>query len=368
VRTALDHREPDRVPIDLGGGQTTIEALAYKDLLSNLELQEEILVFTRDHVVPSERVLKMFEVDTRYIYYEPIRPWSPAPGTVFDEWGIGWQKKTERSLYFDPVYYPLRDAKHVADLEKHQWPAPPGEERIALWRKTAQKLYEETDYALVGDAIGLGVFETAWALQGLDRFMINIHRRLSLVEALLDKVLEVKLKQYEAYLSAIGPYIDVINLSDDMGTQHGPIINPELYRKIVKPRQKVLCQNIKEKTNAKVFLHSCGAVSELIGDFIDIGIDILNPVQVSAKGMGDTAWLKREFGKDIVFWGGGCDSQHILPFGTPEEVEREVRCRIDDLAPGGGFVFAPIHNIQPGVPPENIVMLFEAALKYGQYA
>ncbi|MHC1594439.1 MAG: hypothetical protein ACXQT2_03925, partial [Methanotrichaceae archaeon] len=204
VRTALDHREPDRVPIDLGGMQTTIEALAYKDLLSYLGLQEEILVFTRDHVVPSKRVLKMFEVDTRYIYYEPIRPWSPAPGTVFDEWGIGWQKKTERSLYFDPVYYPLRDAKHVADLEKHKWPAPPGEERIALWRETARKLYEETDYALVGDVIGLGVFETAWALQGLDRFMINIHRRLSFVEALLDKVLEVKLKQYEAYLSAIG--------------------------------------------------------------------------------------------------------------------------------------------------------------------
>ena len=369
LRLALSHQEPDRVPIDLGGMSTTIEALAYKDLLRHLGYEDEQMeVFVRDHIVPSEQVLKEFGVDTRYVHYTPTKPWSPEPGLQVDEWGVGWEKKTEKSLYFEPVHYPLREAKRVEDLEKYRWPSAPSEEQIAQWRTTVKRLREETDYAIVGDVIGLGIFETAWSLQGLDRFMINIHRRLSFVEALLDKVLEVKLKQYEAYLSAIGPYIDVINLSDDMGTQHGPIINPELYRKVVKPRQKILCQNIKEKTNAKVFLHSCGAVSEFIGDFIDIGIDILNPVQVSAKGMGDTAWLKREFGKDIVFWGGGCDSQHILPFGTPEEVEREVRRRIEDLAPGGGFVFAPIHNIQPGVPPENIVMLFKAALKYGKYA
>lgn len=280
--------------------------------------------------------------------------------------GRGLGEKERKSLYFEPVYYPLREAK-VEDIEKYKWPSAPSADQIAQWKETAKRIREETDYAVVGDVIGLGIFETAWSLQGLDRFMINIHRRLPLVEALLDKVLEVKLKQYEAYLSAIGPYIDVINLSDDMGTQHGPIVSPELYRKVVKPRQKVLCQSIKEKTNAKIFLHSCGAVSEFIGDFIDVGIDILNPIQVSAKGMGDTAWLKREFGKDIVFWGGGCDSQHILPFSTPEEVEREVRRRIEDLAPGGGFVFAPVHNIQPGVPPENIVALFAAAIRYGGY-
>lgn len=368
LRLALAHREPDRVPIDFGGMQTTIEVLAYRDLLSHLGFKEDILVFTRDHVVPSEKILNMFGVDTRYIYYEPIKLWSPISGTVFDEWGIGWQKKTERSLYFEPVYYPLREAKNIEDLEKYKWPGLPNKERIAYWQKRAKMLYEETEYALVGDVVGLGVFETAWALQGLDRFMVNLSRRLTFVEALLDKVLEIKIQQYEIYLSAIGPYIEVINISDDMGTQYGPLINPSLYRKVVKPRHKALIEAIKRKTHAKVFLHSCGAVYEFIPDFIEIGVDILNPIQVSARGMEDTARLKREFGKDLVFWGGSCDSQHTLPFGTPKEVKDETKRRIEDLKPGGGYVFSPIHNIQPGVPPQNVVVLFETALQYGKYA
>jgi len=366
LRRALNHQEPDRVPIDLGGMQTTIEALAYQQLLSHLGLNEKIFVFTRDHVVPSETVLNMFNVDTRYVYYELIKPGPPPPGTLFDEWGIGWRKKAG-GLYYEPFYFPLREAKSVEDLKKHKWPGPPSEERLAYWRERAEKLYEETNYALVGDVIGLGILETAWALQGLDRFMINLCRRLPLVEALLDKVLEIKIQQYETYLDAIGPYINVINLSDDMGTQSGPLISPPLYRKLIKPRHKALIEAIKRKTQAKVFLHSCGAIYEFIPDFIEIGIDILNPIQVSARGMGDTARLKKEFGKDLVFWGGSCDSQHTLPFGTPEEVRKEAARRIEDLKPGGGYVFAPIHNIQPYVPPENVIVLFETAKEVGTY-
>lgn len=365
LRRALNHQEPDRIPIDFGGMQTTIEVLAYRQLLFHLGLKEEIFVFTRDHVVPSETVLNMFSVDTRYIYYEPIKPGPLAPGTLFDEWGIGWRKKAN-GLYYEPFYFPLREAKSVEDLKKHKWPDPP-KERFTYWRERAEKLFEETDFALVGDVIGLGIFETAWALQGLDRFMINLCRHLPLVEALLDKVLEIKIQQYETYLDAIGPYIDVIDLSDDMGTQNGPLISPSLYRKLIKPRHKALIEAIKRKTQAKVFLHSCGAIYEFIPDFIEIGIDILNPVQVSARGMGDTARLKKEFGKDLVFWGGSCDSQHILPFGTPEEVRKETASRIEDFKPGGGYVFAPIHNIQPYVPPENVIVLFETAKEVGIY-
>jgi uroporphyrinogen decarboxylase len=153
-----------------------------------------------------------------------------------------------------------------------------------------------------------------------------------------------------------------------MGAQNGPLISPSLYRKLVKPRQKMLIETIKRKTNAKVFLHSCGAIYEFIPDFIEIGIDILNPVQVSARGMGNTERLKKEFGKDLVFWGGSCDSQHILPFGTPEDVRKETARRIEELKPGGGYVFAPIHNIQAFVPPENIVALFETAKEVGIYS
>lgn len=367
LRTTLNHQEPDRIPIDLGGMQTTIETLAYQQLLSYLGLKEEIFVFTRDHVVPSETVLNMFNVDTRYIYYEPIKPGPPAPGTLFDEWGIGWRKKIG-GLYYEPFYFPLREAKTLEDLKKHKWPDPPTKERITYWRERAQKLYEETDYALIGDVIGLGIFETAWALQGLDRFMINLYRRLPFVEALLDKVLEIKINQYETYLNAISNYIDVINISDDMGAQNGPLISPSLYRKLVKPRQKMLIETIKRKTNAKVFLHSCGTIYEFIPDFIEIGIDILNPVQVSARGMGNTERLKKEFGKDLVFWGGSCDSQHILPFGTPEDVRKETARRIEELKLGGGYVFAPIHNVQAFVPPENLVALFETAKEVGIYS
>lgn len=367
VQMALNHQEPDRVPIDLGGTTTTIEAPAYKDLLAYLGLVEEIKVFVRLHVEPSDKILDRFGVDTRYVHYTPSTVWSPELGIQVDEWGVGWERKGEKRVYFEPVYHPLHDAKQIRDLEKYRWPLPPDSTQVNMWTETAKRVQEETHYAVVGDQIGPGLFERAWLLRGLHRFMLDICRNPSFVEALLDKVLEIMLQQYDAYLSAIGSSIDVIMMSDDLGTQHGPMINPEFYRKIVKPRQKILIEFIKKKTNAKIFLHSCGAIREFIKDFIDIGIDILNPIQVGAKGMGDTASLKREFGKDIVFWGAGCDAQRILPFGKPEDVEQEVKRRIEDLAPGGGFVFAPIHNIQPGVPPENIAAMFEAALRYGRY-
>jgi len=167
-------------------------------------------------------------------------------------------------------------------------------------------------------------------------------------------------------LDEVGPHVHVVELSDDLGGQLGPLFSPDLYRNIYKPRHRRLTDLIHGKTEAKIFLHTCGSIFWALPDIIDSGMDIINPVQVSARDM-DTDRLKREFGQDVVFWGGGADASQVLPFGTPEDVKEEVKRRIHDLAAEGGFVFAPIHNIQAEVPPENIVALFEAAYEYGQY-
>jgi uroporphyrinogen decarboxylase len=170
---------------------------------------------------------------------------------------------------------------------------------------------------------------------------------------------------FRHYLDAVGEYIDVIVVSDDLGCENGPLISPELYREIIKPAERKLWQFIKNNTKAYLFLHSCGSISKFIPDLIEIGVDILNPIQVSAKDM-DTKRLKEEFGDRMTFWG-GVDTQSVLPFGSSEEVEREVKRRISDAAPGGGYVLTAVHNIQAGVPPENICMMYDAARKYGRY-
>ena len=173
------------------------------------------------------------------------------------------------------------------------------------------------------------------------------------------------LESCNTYLDQIGKYLQVFTYWDDVNSQDGWLISPDIYRKMIKPKQRRLVEAIKKKTDAKIYYHGCGAVFDLIPDLIEIGFDIINPVQVSAAGM-DTQVLKRTYGEDIVFWGGGVDTQNTLPFGTPEEVAEEVKQRIDDLAAGGGFVFAPVHNIQADVPPQNIVAAFETALEYGK--
>jgi uroporphyrinogen decarboxylase len=187
-----------------------------------------------------------------------------------------------------------------------------------------------------------------------------------LAEALMDRLTEAHIRRFRRYADTIGKYVQVIHVEDDLGMEDRPLLSPALYREAVRPYHARLYSYIKSHCDAYLMLHTDGAVRPLIPDFIEMGVDILNPVQVSAAGM-DPQQLKREFGDDIVFWGGGCDTQAVLPFGTPEDVREEVKRRIDHLAPGGGFVFTQIHNVQPHVPPENVVAMFEAAREYGRY-
>ena len=365
---SLNHAEPDRIPIDFGGPMSTVEVEGYRPLKRFLGVQGPVTVFTRAHSRPEDAVLQRFSVDTRYIYSGVPEQWNPEkyPDRSYDDvWGVTF-KMPEGSYYYDPVAFPLREAT-TADLNDYAWPSSFDPDTVNWWKKQATQLSSERKYSIVADVIGWGIFEQAWALRGLSTFLIDIYKNRAFAEALLDKVLETQLRRFEAYLGAIGENVDVVVTSDDLGMQKAPIMSPDLYREVIKPRHRELYKAIRELTDAKIFLHTCGAVKPFIPDFIDLGIDILNPVQVAATGMGDTASLKKEFGKEMVFWGGACDSQKVLPFGTPAEVRDEVRRRIDDLAPGGGFVFAPIHDIQPGVPPENIVALYEAAIEFGAY-
>jgi len=220
-------------------------------------------------------------------------------------------------------------------------------------REEAKWLHEKTDYAVIADMPVLGIFETALVcLRGMERFMMDLILDKPFAKALLNKLSDKHIEFYRNYLDAVGEYIDIIMVSDDLGGENAPLISPELYREMVKPYQKKLWQFIKDNTKAHLFQHSCGSIYKLIPDLIEIGVDILNPIQVAAKDM-DTKRLKEEFGDRLTFWG-GIDTQRVLPYGSPEDVEMEVKERIADMAPGGGYVLTAVHNIQAGVMPENI--------------
>jgi len=239
------------------------------------------------------------------------------------------------------------------------------DEELDFLEAQAKELKNNTDCAILG-SFGGNFIEEGHALFGYQEFMERLILDKPLIEYFLNKLEEKYLKEIERYLNRVGKYIDIIVLGDDYGTQEGLQISLEIFRQLFKPHLKALCDFIEKRSDVHIFLHSCGAVSKLIPDFIDAGIQILNPVQTSAKGM-SPEFLKREFGKDIVFWGGGCDTQRILPFGTLEEVENDVKKRIDIFAPKGGFVFAAIHNIQQEVSPEKCLKLFDTARDYGKY-
>jgi uroporphyrinogen decarboxylase len=269
-------------------------------------------------------------------------------------------------LYFDWVEFPIREPTPEA-LEAYRWPDLDPPEQLAELRRQAEYLYHHTDYALVGSAIiGGGIFEQPARMMGLENFFMALVTEPRFADRLMEQITDLYIESCDRYLDQVGEFLQVFTYWDDLCGQDGWLISPELYRKMIKPKQRRLLEAIRKKTQAKVYFHSCGAVYDLVPDLIELGFDILNPVQVSARGM-DTRRLKQEYGQDIVFWGGGVDTQHILPFGTPQQVRDEVRRRIEDLAPGGGFIFAAVHNIQAGVPPENIVAAFEAALEYGRY-
>ncbi len=370
VLTALDHREPDRVPFDLGGFQTGIHLQAYRALTAHLGQPEEpeVLDPVQQLAIPSERVLNRFNIDIRYI---TARAADGFDGTIRqekrgerlwhhlqDEWGVVWSMPDDQKLYMDISHHPLARA-YLRDIEHYPFPDGSDPGRFRGLREKAAALRSGTPYALSSGICGV-TYEICWYMRGLERWFMDMVEEPAICEALLDQTCRYWVDWMTGFLAEVGDLLDVIMIGDDLAGQSGPLFSPSFYRSVVQPRQRRVIDTIRKYTRAKIWYHTCGSCVSLIPDLLDNGIDILNPVQISARHM-DPAELKKRFGDRLVFWGGGIDAQHILPFATAEEVRRHVEQNVRAFKPGGGYVFCNCHNIQAGVPPENIVALYDAA-------
>jgi uroporphyrinogen decarboxylase len=377
VLTALNHQAPDRVPIDLGGFQTGIHRSAYAQLLDHLGIRDEVTILdpVQQLARPCEELLERFHVDIRYIVahgpdsFQGGIEQNTRDGRLWhdlkDEFGVVWSMPDDRPLYMDISHHPLANAT-LADLADYPFPKGDDPTRFTGLREQAQMLRKETPYAL-STGIGGVVYEICWYLRGLERWFMDTIENPAFCAALLDRTLDFWLGYYREFLREVGDLVDVVMIGDDIGGQSGLLFSPQCYRSIVKPRQKRLVQHIKSLTPAKIWYHTCGSVRQLIPDLLDNGIDILNPVQISAADM-DPRDLKADFGARLVFWGGAIDTQHVLNVATPAEIKEHVRHNLEIFKPGGGYVFNNVHNLQAGVPPENIVALFDAAYEHGFYA
>ncbi len=369
VLAALDHRETDRVPLDMGSTiVTTLTRLAYQPLLEHLGLPPDetpsISHRQMDTVYPREDLLARYDIDCRAVYLKG--PWEfetkELPGDRFsDEYGLVWEKA---SFYYDVVGRPFAALERASQLDTVQWPNPCDPGRLAGVREEARRLFEETDYLVVADIMCLGPFEGACFLRGYEQFCMDLYWNLDMAHAILDKVTETDIALWDLFLQNVGGYVQVVAQGDDLGTQRGTWIKPEMYRELIWPYHQRLYDFIHSKTQAKVFMHSCGSVFDLIPDLIEAGVQILNPIQRSAAKM-DIATMKQEFGKELCFWGGGIDVQQVLPFATHERIRDEVAYSIDTLGKDGGYVFCPAHNIQPDVSPDRIDVMYRAALDHG---
>lgn len=366
VRTALEHKEPDRVPISLGSnivdGFTKFAKDNYENYLG-LEVTPHIITHKPMGTVSTpDKIMEMFGMDFRTVRLKA--PWN-NPSVVFDDgsylddYGV---VMAPCEYYYDAVKRPLTGEITLEDIKNASWPDPYAPGRADGLREEARELYENTSYAIVADIMCGGPFEQALWMRGWEDFLADLYTEPALAEALMDRITEADIGLWDVFLTSVGDYIDVVCQGDDLAMQDRSIIPLDIYNKYIKKYHKRMYDFIKSKTKAKIFHHSCGSVYELIPGLIEAGVDILNPVQTSAKNM-EPEKLKRLFGRDLTFWG-GLDTQKILPFGTDQQIQDEVKRLIEILGKDGGYVFAPGHNIQALVPPENIDAILRAVLKY----
>jgi uroporphyrinogen decarboxylase len=391
VLSALRHEETDRIPIDFGGmASTGIMAIAYTRLKEYLGIstgQTRVFDMGQQLAEVEPEILARFGVDVISLvnsldealpeFWIPwklpngvackipaivdVRPDKENGGWLIWENGIPTQRMSPNSLYFSEVFHPL--AEMISPEELKLVPRPViSDEDLKFLEMRAKALYENTDFAIIAN-YGGSILEAGNSLRGFTRFMMDLAKGGAFVEDLIGGVVETQLSNLSLYLQAVGDHVQIIQFGDDLGMQDRPLMSRSMYQKYLMPGHQKLFQYVHQNSNCAVFLHSCGSIYPLIPDLITAGIDILNPIQTSAKNM-DPKLLKEEFGNQITFWGGGCDTQRVLPFATPDEVAQHVRERVKIFAPGGGFVFNPIHNIQADVPPENITAMFNAALEF----
>ena len=375
VIASLEHREPDNIPFDMGATPMTgIHIAAYQKLCQHLGLSE-VPVKIEDTI----QQLAHVDEDVHQILNTDARSVLPNPSDLYqmvirdegdytaysDEFGVGWRKPKDGGFYYDMAGHPFENAQSVADMQNHAWPDPQDKSRFVGLREKAQAIHD-AGRAVVLWGFCAGVSEVHSWMRGYVNYFSDFLLNPTLAEYIMDKVVEMKMIYWERMLAEVGDLADVVVEADDLAGQERMLISPSAYRKYIKPRHTKLFSFIKSRAQVKVFYHGCGAVRPIIGDLIESGVDILNPVQKSAANM-NLVELKRDFGKDVVFWGGGVDTQRIFGNGTPQEVRDDVKRSIDALAPGGGFVFATVHNTQPNVPPENIMAMWETLQEYGIY-
>ncbi len=408
VKMAINHKEADRVPIDLGAMRSTgIATIAYDKLRQKLGLTKGFIRmydFIQQLAYPERKIMDMFHVDAidagqaflksddnwrewtfndnskclipKYLNIEIDKDLTVL---LKDKNNIALGKKPKTSLYVDQTYWVYGDLPAIPDnfnekdIVKNMWaiPFPPwhldifDDEQYRLFINSIKELYQTTDYSIML-AVGCNLFETGTLLRGMENFLCDIYLDKKGVKRFLDFLVERYLRLLDRVLKGVGEYVDILQVGDDLGSQNGPFMSPDLFRKIFKPGYKKMWGFVHNNSNCKIFLHSCGSIYELIPDLIDAGVDILNPVQTTTANM-EPERLKEEFGRDITFWGGGCNTQYILSTASPKQVKEDVKRRIDIFAKNGGFVFNQIHNILADVPPENVVAMLEAAYEYGKY-
>ncbi len=388
IEAALAHREADRTPVDLGALESSgIHAVAYSRLKRHLGLaggRTQVYDLSQMIAKVEPAVLDRVGADALPLLIEPRRwkPWRLPDGSecevperarlretadgateLLAADGTVVARRPAGSHYLDTCHHALAKASSPADIEDglahlrgFDWPDYCDEDYADLRRK-AQWLHEHTDRAIVGN-LWVHVLAAGQTLRGFESFMVDLIADKRLAHALMGRLVDSYEERVARYMAAVGEYCTVIQVNDDLGTQSGLQLSLPLYREMVKPYHARLWGLVKRLSGKPLLLHSCGSIREVLPDLIELGVDAINPVQVTAAGM-DSAELKREFGGDLTFWGGGCDTQTVLAQGTPARVREEVIRRCDDLAPGGGFVFCQVHNIQPDVRPENIMAMYE---------
>jgi uroporphyrinogen decarboxylase len=393
VLAALNHIEPDRVPVDLSGHRSSgIAAMAYPKLRKHLGLPAKpvrVYDVIQQLAVVDEDVLDRFGVDCVEMGRgfaqtdDSWKPWVLPDGTdcLIPAWtnmerrGDRWVMLSDSgrvighmpdgTLYFEQTYFPLIESGGEGSLAdafgECMWTgiaAPPGPVDAATLRKGAERFRRSTNRAIIG-LFGGNLFETGQFFHRADNFFMLLAGEPQKAHRFLDKLVEIHLANLEKFLAAVGSSIDIILFGDDLGMQTGPMLSPRMYCEFFKPRHQILWRRAKELANVKVMLHCCGGVRELLPHLIEAGLDTINPVQITCAGM-NAAELKAEFGRDLTFWGGGCDTRDILTGAQPRQVAEHVKKQVDVLSPGGGFVFQQVHNILANVPPENVVAMLDA--------
>jgi len=376
VMTAIHHEEPDRIPLVIGVSNATgIKMAPYKGIkdivgvkapdnyiydwpeLGTAEIDEETMLRLHSDV---RGVLDLEPESTR-----TLNKRRDPHSDYIDSWGSG-QTEIGPDDWF-PNVHPIPDALSPDDLDAYQgWPDMTDPTRIAHVRQRAKRLAEENQFAILATPWLLFPFERAYAMQGMETFLLNMARDPDFARALLEKIAGYCKQLMGPFLEELGDNVDIIKIGDDLGTQESLMISPKMYREILKPVHADFINFIKARTKAKILFHSDGDVMTLIDDFIEMGVDILNPLQTSAGSMSDLPLLKKRFGKNIVFCG-GIDTHRVLPFGTPEDVRQEVRRVIDILGPGGGCMIGAVHTIMNDVPPENVLAMVDAVEEFGYY-